>query len=185
MFKKFLVLVLSILAIFTFSKVAFARTYMKIAVAPKPSPTATPVLPVDSFALFWPMVAGKTMQSKIYFLKILKEDIRGFFIFGSAQKADYDIFLSIKRTLEAEALIKGNVPDLANKTIDAARSDLDKANAKLTDAKNSSDIDQTTKDEINTRVNNLKLFVTFLENQYPVYKDKLQSIMEKLNSLRT
>ncbi len=147
-------------------------------------PTATPVpAPVNSFELFWPMVAGKTMQSKLYFLKTLKEKIRGVFIFGSAQKADYDIFIGIKRMLESEVLIKAQLTDLANKTLDSAASDFDKANNALTNAKNSSDVDQDTKNEINIRVSNLKKFVTTLEKENPSFKDKLQSIMDKLNSL--
>lgn len=148
-----------------------------------PTPSSTPVPNVDSFELFWPMVSGKTMQSKIYFLKTLKEKIRGFFIFGSSQKANYEIFIGIKRMLEAEALIKGNVPDLANKTLDSAISDFDKANSKLTDAKNSSDVPKDIKDEINMRVSNLKQFVNSMMKQHPDFKPKLQTVLDRLNSL--
>lgn len=188
MLKKFVVIVLGILLVFGFAKNAVAANTpsvkgAKIAVVKATStPTPTPA-PVNSFELFWPMAAGKTMQSKVYFLKTLKENVRGFFIFGSAQKADYDIFLGIKRMLEAEVLMKGNVSDLANKTLDSASSDFDRANSALTDAKNSGNIDQGTKDEINTRVDNLKKFVNSLMVQYPDYKNKLQSILDKLNSL--
>ena len=176
-FASFLVLMFPI--------TAFARTYYYTAPA-IPVATATPTptpAPVDSFQLFWPMSAGKTMQSKVYFLKIWKEKIRGFFIFGSAQKADYDIFLGIKRMLEAEVLMKGNVTDLSDKTLDSAASEFDKASTNLTNAKNSGDVDQNTKNEINTRVSNLKKFVTYLINQYPSYKTKLQSILDKLNNI--
>lgn len=186
MIKKLLFSFLLLGVFVAFPVSSFARVYQPIravVLAAKATPTSTPVPVVDSFALFWPMVAGKTMQSKIYFLKTWEEDIRGFFIFGSAQKADYDVFLGIKRMLEAEALIKGNVSDLANQTLDAAATQFDNANSKLTDAKNSSQVDQTTKDEINTRVNNLKMFVNSLMNQYPSYKDKLQGILNKLNSI--
>lgn len=184
MLKKF-IFVFVILGIFAFPVVTFAKTtaVAKTVVAKAtPTPTPTPA-PVDSFALFWPMTAGKTMQSKVYFLKSLKENVRGFLIFGSAQKADYNIFLGIKRMLEAEVLMKGNVPDLANKTLDSAIADLDKANSSFANAKNSSDIDQSTLDEINTRVDNLKKFVTSLMVQYPDYKNKLQNILDKLNTL--
>ena len=181
MFKKLAIILTGFAILFTFAGIATAKTIAKV--TPKASPTPTPVPVVNSFELFWPMVAGKTMQSKVYFLKIWEEDLRGFLIFGSAQKADNDIFLSTKRMLEAEVLIKGNVPDLANKTLDSAATDLDKANSALNDAKNSSDIDQGTKDEINNRVSNLKLFTNSLMSQYPTYKDKLQSILDKLNSI--
>ncbi|HWA52019.1 MAG TPA: DUF5667 domain-containing protein [Patescibacteria group bacterium] len=178
MFKRLFILILSLVFIIGAGNAVFAKATPKPTSSPKPTAT-----PVDSFALFWPMSAGKTMQSKVYFLKILKEDARGFFIFGSAQKADYDIFLTIKRMLEAEALMGGNVSDLANKTLDAAGSDLDKVNSSLTDAKNSGDIDQNTKNEINIRTTNLKAFTSSLMNQYPAYNDKLQSIQDKLNSI--
>src|SRR5258708_1171973 len=129
MFKKLVsfVFVLGLLAIFPISSIA--KVYyqpIKAVLAASITPSPTPVPVVDSFALFWPMSAGKTMQSKIYFLKILKEQVRGFFIFGSAQKADYDVFIGIKRMLEAEVLMKGNISDLANKTSDSAASDIDK-----------------------------------------------------------
>lgn len=179
MLKKLGILILGFSLMLAIPAIVFAKTTPKA--TPVASPTPAPV--VNSFELFWPMVAGKTMQSKIYFLKTLKEEIRGFFIFGSAQKADYDIFLGIKRMLEAEVLIKGNVPDLANKTLDSARSDFSKADSLLTSAKNSSDIDQNTKDEINSRVDNLRKFVTSLSSQYPDYKDKLQTILSDLNSI--
>ncbi len=180
MLKRFFVLIFVLFIFFSFVNVSFAKTSKTVA---KPTPSPTPVPIVNSFELFWPLAAGKTMQSKVYFLKTLKEDVRGWLIFGSAQKADYDVFLAIKRMLEAEVLIKGNVADLANKTLDSATSDLDKANSALTSAKNSSDIDQGTKDEINNRVSNLKLFGSSLMNQYPDYKGKLQSVLDKLNSL--
>jgi hypothetical protein len=188
MFKKFALIIFSFSLFFGFVQPTFAKTVgvvkaaaVKAVVKPTPSPTPVPV--INSFELFWPMSAGKTMQSKIYFLKTLKEKVRGIFIFGSAQKSDYDIFLTIKRMLEAEALMKGKVPDLANKTLDLATDNLSKANSALTDAKNSSDIDQNTKNEINIRVTNLKAFASSLMNQYPDYKGKLQTVLDKLNSL--
>jgi hypothetical protein len=188
MLRKIFVFVFVTALVLISPRISFAKTIavtkstnLKAIVKPTPSPTPVPV--VNSFELFWPMSAGKTMQSKVYFLKTLKEKVRGIFIFGSAQKADYNIFLSIKRMLEAEVLMKGNVPGLANQTLDAAVSDLNKANSTLTDAKNSSDVAQDTKNEINTRVNNLKKFTNFLINKYPDFKDKLQTVLDKLNSL--
>lgn len=188
MFKRIIAIFLILSFIVgSIPSIAFAKTYTSVkaakvtVVTPKPSPTPVPV--VDSFDLFWPMVAGKTMQSKIYFLKSLKEKIRGFFIFGSAQKASYNLFLGIKRMLEAEALIKGNVPDLANKTLESAAGDIDKAKSNIDNAENSGNIDQSTKDEINTRINNLKKFINSLINTAPDYKDKLQSILDKINSI--
>jgi len=187
--KKLIFYFLTLSSFLIFPTISFARTYyypsVKAAtVTLTPSPTPISIPAVDSSTLFWPIFAGKTMESKIYFLKTLKEEIRAFFIFGSAQKANYRIFLTIKRMVETEALMKKNTSDLSNKTLDSAISDLDKAKIALTNAKNSSDISQSTKDEINIRVANLKKFAISLINQYPSYKNKLQTILDKLNSLR-
>lgn len=177
-------LFVGLVMIFSFAGFSYAKTSKIIATSkPTPIPTATVAPNVNSFELFWPMSAGKTIQSKVYFLKLLKEKVRGFFIFGSAQKADYDLYLGIKRMLEVEALMKANVPDLANKTLDTAVDEFNKANSAVTDAENSSDIDQTTKNEINMRLTNLKMFVNSLINQNPNYKNKLQEILGKLNSI--
>ena len=182
--RKVISIFSSLLVLFSLATLpVLAKTYYTYTVKPTSTPTATPIPVVDSFSLFWPMSAGKTVQSKVYFLKTLKEKVRGFFIFGSADKADYNLFLGIKRMLEAESLMKGNLPDLANKTLDMASIEVDKANSNLTNAKNSGSVVQTTKDEINTRVSNLKKFVSSLMSQYPDYKTKLQSILDKLNSL--
>lgn len=188
MAKKFTIFILFFLLITCFPVSAFAKPYYnptttKTVLAKTIAQSPTPVPVVSSFELFWPMVGGKTIQSKIYFLKTLKEKIRGFFIFGSAQKADYDIFLGIKRMLEAEILMKANLTDFANRTLDSATNEFVKANSTLTNAKNSGNIDQSTKDEINIRLANLKKFVTSLIAQYPNYKDKLQGILDKLNNL--
>ncbi len=189
MLKRFVLGFFALALFFTSASPLFAKTaviyktpVVKAAETAKPSPSPV-ATPANSFELFWPMVAGKTMQSKVYFLKTLKEKIRGFFIFGSAQKANYDIFIGIKRMLESEVLMKAQLTDLANRTLDSASADFDKANSALTNAKNSSDVDQDTKNEINIRVSNLKKFVTSLEKENPNFKDKLQSVMDKLNSL--
>jgi len=185
--KKFILVFFSVL-FFALPITSYARYYSypttKAAVlAITASPTPSPISMVNSFELFWPMVAGKTMQSKLYFLKTLKETIRGFFIFGSAEKADYKIFLGIKRMLEAEVLIKGNVNDLANKTLDSALKDFNDASKNLTSAKNSSNISQDTKNDINIRLDNLKKFTSYLKFTYPNYSSKLQSILDQLKSI--
>lgn len=82
---------------------------------------------VDSYELFWPTVAGVTMAEPSYFFKTLKEDLRGLLIFGKAQKVDYLISLAIKRTVEAEKLIKLDKKDLAQKTFDKATKDVNDA----------------------------------------------------------
>ena len=67
--------------------------------------TLAPAAEVNSFELFWPISAGKTTASKMYSLKLWKENLRGSLIFSKARKVDYLIFLSVKRLVEAEALL--------------------------------------------------------------------------------
>lgn len=181
MVRKFAAVVFGVILLLSSVGAVSARTVRYVAPVPTPSPKPVVVETVNSFELFWPMVAGKTMQSRLFFLKTIKEKVRGFLIFGKAEKADYDVFLGIKRMLEAEVLMKANLNDLANKTLDSAASDLDSAAANIDAAKASGDIAQNVKDDINTRVANLKKFTAFLISQDKDYKDKLQSISDKLN----
>ena len=180
MIKKLTVFVLSLALLLGGSASLFAKTPVASPVA---LPSPTPAANVNSFELFWPMVAGKTMQSRLYFLKSFKEQMRGVVIFGSSQKANYGIFLSIKRVLEAEVLMKANLSELTNKTLDKAIAQLESANSSLTSAKNAGDIEKSTKDEINIRVSNLKVFVTSLKKDYPSFGDKLQTVLDRLNAL--
>lgn len=84
---------------------------------------------VNSYELFWPLVAGKTMADGfVYQLKILKEDVRGYLIFGPAQKANYQVFQASKRLLEAEKLVLDKKDDLASLTLDKAIALLSAAN---------------------------------------------------------
>src|SRR6185369_12550673 len=149
----------------SFSPIFARTTYRAPVVAAaktQANPTPTPVPTVNSFDMFWPLVAGKTIESKLYYLKLLKEKIRGMLIFGKAQKADYEVFLGIKRMLEAEVLMKAGKNDLANQTLDKALAKFQAAATDIDSAKSSGEIPQDTKDEINTRVGNLKKFTNYL-----------------------
>ncbi len=84
---------------------------------------------VDSYELFYPMVAGKTVADGfIYKLKILKENIRGSLIFGTVQKENYNVYLATKRLLEAEKLLTDKKDDFALVALDATISHLTSAN---------------------------------------------------------
>lgn len=60
---------------------------------------------VNSFELFWPVVAGKVQGDSLYSLKLLKERVRGLFIISNSKKAEYFSFLSTKRLVEFEKLV--------------------------------------------------------------------------------
>jgi len=59
----------------------------------------------NSYELFWPIVAGRTSEDPLYFLKLLKEKVRGVLIFSDVKKAEYYLFLSEKRLVEFENLV--------------------------------------------------------------------------------
>lgn len=61
---------------------------------------------IDSFELFWPIVAGKVRGDSMYSLKLFKEKIRESLIFSSSKKAEYKITISEKRLVELETLYK-------------------------------------------------------------------------------
>lgn len=110
-------LLVSLVLVFTSVSFVFAKTPMA---SPSPSPMAT----VDSFDLFWPVVAGKVSGESLYELKLFKETLREALIFSDYRKADFNITLSVKRTVEAEKLY------LNDKKYDQARKTLLKAQEK-------------------------------------------------------
>lgn len=81
----------------------FFLVFPSFAQAKTPAPSPSPE-PIDSFTLFWPIVAGTVRGEALYPLKQLKETIREFLIFSDYRKADYNITLSVKRVVEAEKL---------------------------------------------------------------------------------
>lgn len=107
---------------------------------------------VNSFELFWPLAAGKTRADSFYFLKTWKENIRGLFIFGSVQKAEYQTFLATKRVLETESLISQSKYDLASQTEASANNLLNKSENTF---KNSTDMQDEVKVTVKNRLDNL------------------------------
>ena len=92
---------------------------------------------INSFELFWPIVAGKTEGDSLYQLKLFKENLREFLIPSSIKKADYNIVLSEKRLVEAEKLLMSSRIDLAKKTLEKATFRRQKALSLYEKAKNS------------------------------------------------
>lgn len=136
---------------------------------------ATPQ-PVNSFEFFWPLVAGKTMADKTYFIKILKEEIREFFIFGKAQKADHQVFRATKRVLEAEKLFGMGKGDLAIKTLDKATILLAKAKENWARAKEGGSGLDTTKANLGKELNNLSIFLPSLASRYADAKTQIDGL---------
>jgi hypothetical protein len=136
---------------------------------------------VNSFELFWPMVAGKTQADSLYSLKRLKENLRGVFIFGGAQKADYNLLLATKRSLEAEKLLNEDNKDLANKTLDDMNNQLNSSLdlwKKDRETNNKSSI----KNLVGQKLSKLDIFLTYLSNQ--TSEDPKTKITDALNKTR-
>jgi len=55
----------------------------------KNNKTPMPVSEINSFELFWPISPGKTVGDSLFFLKTIKENLRGLVIFGMLQKANH------------------------------------------------------------------------------------------------
>ena len=163
----------SLLLIGIFSTSAFAVS--------TPTPTSPPSN-ISSFELFWPIVAGKTMDDSLYTLKTLKERVRGFLIFGKPQKADYSVFLATKRVVEAEKLINENKREFAVKTLDKAIVLLESAEMKVSGALGES-ISSDTKNNINKQLENLEIFIPRLIAQDDNLAGKLQEVLNVVKTL--
>lgn len=137
---------------------------------------------VNSFELFWPVVAGKSKGDSLYSLKLFKEKVRGLLIFGKPQKADYSLFLTTKRVLEAEKLSKEGKKDYSVQTFDMALSQLAVVEKSID---NSGDNIKSTVDDLNLKFDNLEVFLPWL---VPQYKDqelttKAQQVLDKVVEL--
>lgn len=137
---------------------------------------------IDVYAIFWPIVPGKTVKDSMFWLKQLKESAGGFFSFGDINKSKYEITLAEKRLVEAYKLFTedkdyGN----AQKSLEMNKGNSDRAVAYMKKAQ-----------EANRKVGELKArLVSSLENQQIVLqnlttklpedqKEKLNEIIEKL-----
>lgn len=96
-----------IFLLITFFFLFLAPFAQAVSVTPSPSPSPNPEN-VTSYELFWPVTAGKVMGDSLYSVKTLKENVRGWLIFGNYKKSEYSLLLSEKRLVEAEKLITVN-----------------------------------------------------------------------------
>lgn len=161
-------------------QVALAKRPM---VTPAPELSPTPIS-IDSYAAFWPLVAGKTIDDPLYFLKDLKQKIRGWVIFGNAQRANYYVFLGTKRVLEAEKLLRENKDDLADKTLKLGLMQFSGAVEKLEEAKTRGDRIENVVSEMGPRATNVVVFVDYLaQNQEGEVKSSLKEVKDKVTQL--
>lgn len=129
------------------------------------SPTSAPQT-INSFELFWPVVAGKTEGDSLYFLKIIKEKIKGKLIFGHSKKADYAVSLATKRVVETEKLLQKNENRLALDTLDKAINRLGYGQANWIKSKQLAGGNVSERVNLENQLNNLDVFLTYLSSKY-------------------
>lgn len=95
-----------------------------LAQSPSPEPQ---VETVDVYALFWPIVPGKTAADPMFFLKQLKESFDGFFKSGEIAQSEYQMELSQKRLVEANKLVDDKDYGNAKKSLEMNKSNRHKA----------------------------------------------------------
>lgn len=139
--------------------------------------TASPSA-VSSFELFWPLTAGKTIDDSTYFLKSLKENIRGFLIFGVSEKANYAVLLATKRVLEAEKLQKENKKEKAEQTLKLALEQLERVEKNINVAKTDKKSLGTTLKVMQDRIANLENFLPQLD------LGEAKKVLEKVKFLK-
>lgn len=134
-----------------------------------------------TFEIFWPLTAGRTIDDKLYFLKTLKENLRGALIFGSAQKAEYAVLLGTKRVLEADKLIKDGKKDFADKTLKKALEELNIAQKNIDSAKAKRESFGSNLATMQTRLDSLGNFIPSLDSN--LKGDLISKVKALQNSL--
>jgi hypothetical protein len=120
---------------------------------------------VNSFEMFWPLVAGKTVEDGItYSLKIIKEKVREALIFGKEEKANYKIFIAAKRLLEGEKLLNDTKLSGAEKSFNKTNEELSKAKSLIESALAGSKVNPLTQ-ESSQRLENIIIFSKWLSVQ--------------------
>lgn len=176
MFKRLLSIFLSFIVMFFSVSSSMAQEEMEA--------MTEPVVEINSFELFWPVVAGKTASDPLYFIKRLKEDVRGFLIFGAPEKADYMIFLTTKRIVEAEKLMQEDKKDLANKTLQSTSRNLQIVSEKLDQALKEGKPFSEISGNIIKQASNIELFSKWLKSKGSLDTGTLETIENSASRIK-
>lgn len=171
---KILIVLVTFVSVFLLPFGTFAKDN------PQKSEEATKAAEINSFELFWPLVAGKTQADGFtYRLKRLKEKFRELLIFSDSAKAEYKTFLATKRLLESEKLLKEDKKDLAASTLREANKTLSSAKQAFSQAKSRGDMPKEVVDNINNQLININKLAAWLVPQYSnEVKDELTKTLE-------
>ncbi len=171
----------SLVLLFSVAGVVSAQT------SPSPSPVATDV---NSFDMFWPVVAGKVEGESLYKLKLAKESLREALIFSEYRKADYNITLSVKRAVEAEKLyLQDKKYDQGKTTLKAAQEKRQKVLTLIgkVEAKGQKSVDL--KNTLKSSLEKQTTLMTYIASQVPdnektAVNDDIKAMQELLSKLQ-
>lgn len=174
MTKNFFFLICAVIALLFFSSVVLAQDTQQLeesVITPEANEE------IDPYVLFWPVVAGKTSDEPLYFLKSFKEKVQGLFLFQEAKKGEYEIVLATKRLLEAEKLMNNKKGEHALKTFQTALAHLKQADDYLSRSKQK-DVEGFNKVSkgVGDKLSNINKYLPVLQRAGPEYKSTLDEI---------
>lgn len=136
---------------------------------------------VDVYAVFWPVVPGKTVAEPMFWFKQLKERFNGFFKFGNVAQSGYHIELSEKRLVEAAKLLEDEKYSHAKKSLALNKSNRDQAlSLKKKAQEEKANVSELTLKLVKSLENQQKALV-FLETQFP--EDQHEEIEKMVQDL--
>lgn len=136
---------------------------------------------VDVYAVFWPIVPGKTVADSMFWAKQLKENFGGFFSFGDINQSKFQIELSEKRLVEANKLFEDKDYASAEKSLAMNKQNRDKAVALMKKAyEEKRNVDEL-KSRLVSSLENQQMVIQYLASQVPEDQaSELNQIAEEL-----
>lgn len=137
--------------------------------------------PVDVYAVFWPIVPGRTVADSMFWVKQLKEGLGGFFSFGDINKSGYEISLAEKRLVEANKLFEDKNYDNAQKSLGLNKQNRDTALKLMKKAQEEKRKVDELKSKLVTSLQNQETVLKYLVTQLPDdQKSKIEEIIKDL-----
>ncbi|MEK7526563.1 MAG: DUF5667 domain-containing protein [Patescibacteria group bacterium] len=175
--KRILITLFVAIFFFSLTQISFAQT--------NPTDIQQPVVEeINTFDLFWPIVAGRTRGDSLYSLKILKENVRGSLIFSNTKKSDYYVFLLTKRTVEADKLLKDGKTDEAKDTVGDMETLVAKADVSVGKAKQKNESFGESGPEMVKRLENIQKLIAWLSVKDEKNAQLFKTVGEKITSLK-
>lgn len=137
---------------------------------------------IDVYAIFWPIVPGKTVKDSMFWVKQLKESAGEFFSFGDINKSKYEITLAEKRLVEAYKLFTEDKDYInAQKSLEMNKGNRDRAVAYMKKSQEAKRKVGELKSRLVSSLENQQIVLQNLTTKLPDdQKEKLSEIIEKL-----